>query len=172
MEKWKLTEKRKSDTVGTSWRLEEREVLESLRVWEFLRVWRFCKVKKMSPSGILYRRRNWVGVIPFKILMEMSAVGSTSHRRIWGIKRCLEHLMRYRGFRSVRNSYRTHEMTLSHAEIRGTCEIFFLTSKPHFSSWIGRENWSFKGLLWGRRPKYIFGPWPHLRRHNGSRIDQ
>ena len=126
--------RRMNDTVGTSWRLEEREVLESLRVWEFLRVWTFCKVKKMSPSGILYRRQNWVGVIPFKILVEMSTVGSTSHRRIWGIERCLEHLMRYRGFRSVRNSYRTHETTLSYAEIRGTCEICFFNIKtPLFS---------------------------------------
>ena len=113
-----------------------------------------------------------MGVIPLKILVEMSAVGSTSHHRIWGTERYLEHLMKYRGFRSIRNSYRTHETTLSHAEIRGTREICFLTSKPHFSHRIGKENRSFEGLLWECRPKYIFGPWPHPKRHNGLRINQ
>ena len=35
--------------------------------------------------------------------------------------------------------------------------FIFQTSKPHFSPQIGRENWSFEGLLWGRKPKYILG---------------
>ena len=62
-------------------------------------------------------------VILLKILREMLAVGSTSHWRIWGIERCLKHLIRYCGLRSIRNSYGTHETALLRVEIGGTCEI-------------------------------------------------
>ena len=46
------------------------------------------------------------------------------------------------------------------------------TSKPHFSPQIGRQNWSFEGLLWGRRPKYILGLGPCRRKLSGPRIGQ
>ena len=49
---------------------------------------------KMITPGALYRRWNWVGVIPLEFQGEMPAVGSTSHRRIWGTERHLKHLMR------------------------------------------------------------------------------
>ena len=48
----------------------------------------------MITPGALYRRWNWVGVIPLEFQGEMPAVGSTSHRRIWGTERHLKHLMR------------------------------------------------------------------------------
>ena len=144
-----------------------REVFESLgvweywRVWEFLRVWRFCKVKKkkkMCPSGILYRRRNWVGVILLKILGEMSAIGSTSHHRIRGIERRLEYLMRYRRQRSVRNSYRTRKTTLSRVEIRGTCEICFFNIKTPLFSSDRKGKPEFWGAILGTQAQIYNGP--------------
>ena len=76
-----------------------------------------------------------MGVIPLKILVEMSAVGYTSHHRIWGTERCLEHLMRYRGLQNVMNNYGTRKKTILHIEIRGTCEICLFNIKtPLFSS--------------------------------------
>ena len=59
-----------------------------------------------------------MGVIPLKIQGEMLAIGSTSHRRMHGIERCLEQLVRHRGLRSVKNSYRTRKVTFSRVEIR------------------------------------------------------
>ena len=56
----------------------------------------------MTPLGALYRGRNWVGAIPPKIWEKRPAVGSPSHRRMWGTKHCLEHLMRRCGLRSAR----------------------------------------------------------------------
>ena len=79
--------------------------------------------------------------------------------------------MRYRGLRSVRNSYGTRKTTFSFVEIKGTCGIYFSNIKTHFSPRIGRENRSFEGLLWGRRPKYILGLGPCSRRHSDPRID-
>jgi len=110
----------------------------------------------MSPSGVLYRRRNWVGVIPFKILREMSAVGSTSHSRIRGIECCLEHLIRYCGLRSIRNSYGTHETALLRAEIEGTCEICFFNIKTPLFSSDRKGKLEFWGAIMERRPKYIY----------------
>ena len=74
-----------------------------------------------------------MGVIPLKILGEMSTAGFTSHRGIRGIERCLKHLIKYRGLQSVRNSYETRKMMLSRAEMGGTCEIcFFQYQNPTF----------------------------------------
>ena len=75
-----------------------------------------------------------MGVILLKFYGEMPAVGSTSHYRIQGTECRLEHLMRYRGLRSVRNSYGTHETTLSPAKIRETYEIYFSNIKTPFFS--------------------------------------
>ena len=73
-----------------------------------------------------------MGVIPLKFQGEMPAVGSTSHHRIRETERRLEHLMRYCGLQSIRNSYGTYETTLSHVEI---CGIYFPNIKtPLFSS--------------------------------------
>ena len=89
-----------------------------------------------------------MGVISLKIREEMPAVGSTSHRKMQGKKRHLEHLMRHRGFRSFRNSYGTHEATFSRVEIKETYGINYPKSKPHFFSLDRREkNLSFEGLL-------------------------
>jgi len=87
-----------------------------------------------------------VGVIPFKILGEMSTVGSTSHHGIRGIEHCLGHLMKYHGLQSVRNSYETHKIMLSRAEMGGTCEIcFFQYQNPTFLlGWEGKTG-VFKG---------------------------
>ena len=75
-----------------------------------------------------------MGVIPLKIQEEMPAVGSTSHHKMQGTKRRLEHLMRHRGLRNVRNSYGTSEVTFSRVEIKETYEINYPKLKPHFSS--------------------------------------
>ena len=75
-----------------------------------------------------------MGVIPPKIRGEMPAIGYASHCRMQGTKRHLEHLMRRRGLRSVRNSYWTCEATFLRVEIKETYEFNYPKSKPHFSS--------------------------------------
>ena len=55
-----------------------------------------------------------MGVILFKILGEMPAVGFVSHHRMRGIKRRLEQLMMRRGFQSIRNKYGVCEMVFPH----------------------------------------------------------
>ena len=126
----------------------------------------------MSPLGALYRKRNCVGVIPLKILGEMPAIGSTSHRRIQEIGRHLAHLMRHRELQSVRNGYGTREKTLSRVEIKGTRGIYFSNIKTPLFSSDKKVKQNFDGLLWGRKPKCMLGLGPCPRRHGGPRIDQ
>ena len=89
-----------------------------------------------------------MGVIPLKIQREMPAIGSISHHKMQGTKHRLEHLMRHRGLQSIRNSYRTCDVTFSRAKIKETYGISYPKSKPHFFllRWEGK-NWSFEGLL-------------------------
>ena len=75
-----------------------------------------------------------MGVILRKIQGEMPGVRFTSHRKMQGTKRRLEHLMRHRGLRSIRNSYGTRETTFSHVGIKETYGINYTKSKPHFFS--------------------------------------
>ena len=97
-------------------------------------------------------------VILPKIRGETPAIGSTSHRRMQGTKRRLEHLMRHSGFQSVRNNYETSEVILSRVESRETNGFHSPKLKPHFSSQIGGKNRNFEGLLWGQRAqKYMLG---------------
>jgi len=70
----------------------------------------------------------------------MLVVGSTSHRRMQGTRHRLEHLMRCRGLRSVKNSYGTHEVTFSRMEIKETYGFTYPKSKPHFFSLDKREK--------------------------------
>jgi len=81
-----------------------------------------------------------VGVIPLKIQGEMPAIGSTSHHKMQGTKRRLEHLMRHRGLRSVRNSYGTRKATFSSVEIKETYVINYPKSKPNFFSSNKKEK--------------------------------
>ena len=87
-----------------------------------------------------------MGVIPLKIRGEMPTVGFTSHHKMQGTKRRLEHLMRHHELRSIRNNYGTSEAMLSCVEIKETNGFNSPKSKPHFSPRIG-ENHNFKGLL-------------------------
>ena len=75
-----------------------------------------------------------MGVIPLKIRGEIPAVGFTSHRKMQGTKRCLEHLMGHHGLQSIKNSYKSREMTFSRVEIKETYGINYPKSKPHFFS--------------------------------------
>ena len=151
--------KRTSDTARTSWKLGEWEVLESLKFensWEFED---FVKWGKVIPSGALYRRWIWVGVIPLKFQGEMPVVGSTSHCRIRGIVCHLEHLMRHYGLWSVRSSYGTRKMALSRVEIKETCGIYFLNIKtPLFSSDKKRKPEFWRAIM-GTRVQIYIGPW-------------
>ena len=61
----------------------------------------------------------------------MPAVGYLSHRRMWGTKHHLEHLMRRHPKRQ--NGCGAREVTLSHVEVKETCGISIPKSKPHFS---------------------------------------
>ena len=75
-----------------------------------------------------------MGVIPLKIRGEMPTVGFTSHHKMQGTKRRLEHLMGHCRLRSVRNSYGTRETTFSRVEINETCWIYYSNIKtPIFS---------------------------------------
>ena len=102
-----------------------------------------------------------MGVILLKIRGKMPAVGSTSHRKMQGTKRRLEHLMRHRGLRSFRNSYRTREVTFSRVEIKETYRINHPLSKSHFFSPRTRgEKLEFLGAIVGiRGPRIYVGPW-------------
>ena len=75
-----------------------------------------------------------MGVIPLKIRGEMPAVGFTSHHKMQGTKRRLEHLMGHCRLRSVRNSYGTREAAFSRVEIKETYGINYPKSKSHFFS--------------------------------------
>ena len=132
----------------------------------------FVKWEKVSPPSALYRKRNWVEVIPLKILREMPVIRFASHRRIQGIERYLEHLMRYRGLRSIRNDYGTRKKTLSRVETKGARWIYFSNIKTPLFSSNRKGKPDFEGLLWGHRPKHILGLGPCPRKHNGPRIDQ
>ena len=79
-------------------------------------------------------------VISPKTQEETLAVGSTSHRRMQGTKRRLEHVMKHHELQIVRSSYRTSEARLSRVEIRETNGFNSSKSKPHFSPWLGGEN--------------------------------
>ena len=97
-----------------------------------------------------------MGDIPLKIQGEMSAVGSISHRRIQVTEHRLEQLMRHRGLRSVRNSYRTHEETFSRVEIREKRGVNYPKSKHHFFSLGRREKTGvLRGYCKNKGPKNI-----------------
>ena len=97
-----------------------------------------------------------MGVISLKIQGEMLAIGSTSHHKMQGTKRRLEHLMRHRGLRSVRNTYGTRKATFSHVEIREKRGISYPKSKPHFFSLDRREKTGvLKGYYRDKGPKNI-----------------
>ena len=89
-----------------------------------------------------------MGVILLKIQGEMPAVRFTSHHKMQGTKRRLEHLMRHRGLQSIRNSYGTCETTFSLVGIKETYGIYYPKSKPHFFllEQVGK-NRGFEGLL-------------------------
>jgi len=70
----------------------------------------------------------------------MPVEGSTSHYKMQGTKRHLQHLMRRRRLWSVRNSYETREATFSHVEIKETYGFNYPESKPHFFSSDEREK--------------------------------
>ena len=55
-----------------------------------------------------------MGIIPLKILEEISIVGSVCHRWIRGTERHLEQLMMFRGLRNVSNNYEACKTTLLH----------------------------------------------------------
>ena len=84
-----------------------------------------------------------MGVIPLKIQEEMPAVESTSHRKMQGTMRHLEHLMRHCGLQSVGNNYGTHEATFSRVEIKGTYGIYFSNVKTPFFSLDRRRKPEF-----------------------------
>ena len=116
-------------TSEVSWKLENLRSLESSKIG---------KVREMNPPGALYRRRNWVGVIPPKIWGEMPAIGSPSHRRTWGTKRCIELLMRRCGLRSART-------VAGHAK----WHFYMWKSKKHVELIIQGQNPTF--LLRGEK---------------------
>ena len=48
--------------------------------WSSLKFLKICKKEKKRGSlKALYRRKRWVGVLPLKILEEMSAIGFAFH---------------------------------------------------------------------------------------------
>ena len=53
-----------------------------------------------------------MGVIPLKIQGEISTVGSSSYRWMWGTKCHLEQLMMPRGVQSVSDNYEARKTTL------------------------------------------------------------
>ena len=124
----------------------------------------------MIPPGALYRRWNWVGVMPLKFQAEMSAVGSTSHHRIWRTECRLEHLMRYHECRSVRNSYGARKMTLSCVKIKGTWGIYFSNIKTPLFSSDRKGKPEFLGAIMGTWVQIYIGPCS--KRHSSPRIDQ
>ena len=84
-----------------------------------------------------------MGVILLKIRGEMLVVGSTSHCKMQGTKRRLEHLMRHLGLRSVRNNYGTCKATFSCVEIKETYGINYPKSNLIFSPRARREKPEF-----------------------------
>ena len=143
--------------------LQRHVAMRKNRPWQkvrnFLRTWRFVKWGKVIPPGALYRRWNWVGVIPLKFQEEMPVVGSTSHHRIRGTEHRLEHLMRYRELRSVRNSYGTRETTLSCVEIKGTCGIYFSNIKTPLFSSDRKGKPEFWEAIVGMQAQIYIRPW-------------
>ena len=97
-----------------------------------------------------------MGVIPLKIQREMPAIGSISHHKMQGTKHRLEHLMRHRGLRNVRNSYETRKATFSSVEIKETYVINYPKSKPHFFSSDKKEKTGvLRGYCRDEGPKNI-----------------
>ena len=104
----------------------------------------------MNPLGTLYRRRNWVGVVPPKIWGEMPAVGSPSHRRTWETKRRLEHLIRRCGLRSTR-TVTGHAKWHSHMwKSKKRVELIIQGQNPLFSL-DKRKKLMFWGAIVGYR---------------------
>ena len=92
--------------------------------------------------------------------MEILIVRSTSHRKMQGTKHHSEHLMRCRGFRSVRNSYGTCKTTFSCVEIKETYGFNYPESKPHFFSSDRGKKPEFLGAIVGLMgPKIYVGSW-------------
>ena len=97
-----------------------------------------------------------MGVIPLKIRGEMPTVGFTSHHKMQGTKRRLEHLMGHCRLRSVRNSYETRKATFSSVEIKETYVINYPKSKPHFFSSDKKEKTGvLRGYCRDEGPKNI-----------------
>ena len=103
----------------------------------------------MTPLGALYRGRNWVGAIPPKIWEKRPAVGSPSHRRMWGTKRCLEHLMRRCGLRSARTVTGHMKWRFHVWKSKKRVKLVCLSQNP--ISLLKKKKKSFEGLLWGTR---------------------
>ena len=55
-----------------------------------------------------------MGIIPLKILGEMSTVGSVCHRWMQGTGRRLEQLKMLRRLQNVSNNYEAHKTALPH----------------------------------------------------------
>ena len=70
----------------------------------------------------------------------MLIVGSASDCRMQGTKHRLEHLMRLRRLRSLKNNYGTCKATFSLVEIKETYGFNYPKSKPHFFSLDKREK--------------------------------
>ena len=104
-----------------------------------------------------------MGVIPLKIRGEIPAVGFTSHRKMQGTKRRLEHLMGHHGLRSIKNSYKTREPAFSRVEIKETYGINYPKSKSlFFFSLLGQEGKKseFLGAIVEiRSPRIYVGSW-------------
>ena len=156
---------------GKPWRFESLRSLKSSKI---------CKVGKMTPSGALYRGRNWVGVIPPKIWREMSTVGSplTPTQNLKRNVSCrISISLQDVGYKAPseafnetlwpskrQNGCRTRKVVLSHVEVKEMCGINMPKSKPHFSP-KKKKTWSFGGPLWDTRIQirylcHVSYPWP------------
>ena len=116
--------------------------LESLKI---------CKVRKMISLSALHRGRNWVGVILPKIWGEMLAVGSPSRRRMWGTKRCLEHLMRSCRLRSAKTVAGHVKWHFHVWKSKKRAKLVFPKPKPHFFSSNKRKKLEFLEAIVGHK---------------------
>ena len=94
-----------------------------------------CEMREVISQDALYKRRNWMGVIPFKTQGEISAIGLTPHRWMWGTTCRLEQLMTPYGLWSVNSNHGMRKMALSCVQIKGQNNInAWKVKTPIFSS--------------------------------------